>query len=101
MADGVAEDLELREQVRQLRDDQDRLRQEQDRLKNRRNRTPRQVKGSKARAKIPSQISRSGQAEGAGGSRTLKKPRNRTTKEDEPKKKPGSVGSASIPSHSS
>ena len=33
MADGVAEDLELREQVRQLRDDQNRLRQEQDRLK--------------------------------------------------------------------
>src|SRR5277367_6459954 len=33
MADGVAEDLELREQVRQLRDDQDRLWREQDRLK--------------------------------------------------------------------
>ena len=33
MADSVAEDLDLREQIRSLRDEQERLRQEQDRLK--------------------------------------------------------------------
>lgn len=35
MGDGVAEDLELRQEVRRLRDEQDRLRHEQDRLRER------------------------------------------------------------------
>jgi membrane fusion protein (multidrug efflux system) len=87
MADGVAEDLELREQVRQLRDDQNRLRQEQDRLKQQADSNGQGKGQGQGEDSQPDQ--QKGQAEGA-GQPDAKEDKKPDDKKDEPKKKPGS-----------